>query len=366
MKPNQDTIGRPARLGAQLQLAFALTVWLGALPSLLAQAVPDRMNYQGILLQGNGAPVTTRTDVEFRIYDSSQGGTLLWARSHRITPDTNGAFNVVLMEGESAIETGSPAYTSLSSVFTSAGSDVRYMELTVQGSTPIFPRQRFVPAPYAFLASDALTLNKRPPTDYFLPPGMVAPFAGPATAGSEPAGWLLCDGRAVSRTTYARLFGAIGTAWGQGDGSSTFNLPDLRGLFLRGVNGTRLDRFADPDRDSREAANPGGNSANSVGTVQTNKLATHNHLWGQTTAGAWNAKKIQSWTSMTASSVTDILLPFAPQEVTAIQTLLTRTSDNSFYVSPESATLYTKPESTEYRTGETRPNNAYVNYIIKY
>lgn len=58
----------------------------------------------------------------------------------------------------------------------------------------------------------------------FLPPGMMAPYGG----GSAPSGWLLCDGTAVSRTTYATLFTAIGVVWGVGDGSTTFNLPDLR------------------------------------------------------------------------------------------------------------------------------------------
>ena len=55
--------------------------------------------------------------------------------------------------------------------------------------------------------------------------GIIQMFAG-ATA---PDGWLICDGSAVSRTTYATLFAAIGTTWGAGNGSTTFNLPDLRG-----------------------------------------------------------------------------------------------------------------------------------------
>lgn len=58
-----------------------------------------------------------------------------------------------------------------------------------------------------------------------LPPGMTVPYGG----ASAPTGWLLCNGAAVSRTTYSALFAAIGTAYGVGDGSSTFNLPDLRG-----------------------------------------------------------------------------------------------------------------------------------------
>lgn len=52
---------------------------------------------------------------------------------------------------------------------------------------------------------------------------------------TAPSGWLLCQGQAVSRTTYADLFTAIGTAFGEGDGSTTFNLPDLREATTKGV-----------------------------------------------------------------------------------------------------------------------------------
>lgn len=63
-----------------------------------------------------------------------------------------------------------------------------------------------------------------------MPAGVVAMHA----ANAAPTGWLECSGAAVSRTTYAALFAAIGTTWGVGDGSTTFNLPDLRGEFARG------------------------------------------------------------------------------------------------------------------------------------
>jgi microcystin-dependent protein len=63
-----------------------------------------------------------------------------------------------------------------------------------------------------------------------LPAGAVMPFA----MNSAPSGWLAADGAAVSRTTYATLFAAISTTHGVGDGSTTFNLPDLRGIFVRG------------------------------------------------------------------------------------------------------------------------------------
>ena len=67
--------------------------------------------------------------------------------------------------------------------------------------------------------------------------GFVAGDLKPWPAASVPAGWLDCDGAVVSRTTYAALFAAVGTAWGAGDGSTTFGLPDLRRRTLVGAGG---------------------------------------------------------------------------------------------------------------------------------
>jgi microcystin-dependent protein len=65
-------------------------------------------------------------------------------------------------------------------------------------------------------------------------PGIVIPFAGMVS----PEGYLLCDGSEVSRSTYALLYAVIGDTYGAGDGSTTFNLPDLRGRVVIGVAGT--------------------------------------------------------------------------------------------------------------------------------
>ena len=65
----------------------------------------------------------------------------------------------------------------------------------------------------------------------FLPAGSIMPFAG----HNIPNGFLLCDGREISRDEYSNLFNALGEDWGEGNGSTTFNIPDLRGAFLRGV-----------------------------------------------------------------------------------------------------------------------------------
>lgn len=63
--------------------------------------------------------------------------------------------------------------------------------------------------------------------------GSISLFAGAAL----PEGYLLCDGAELSREVYAELFSAIGTTWGEGDGENTFNIPDLRGKFIRGCGG---------------------------------------------------------------------------------------------------------------------------------
>jgi microcystin-dependent protein len=61
-----------------------------------------------------------------------------------------------------------------------------------------------------------------------VPVGTIIPYAG----SEAPAGWLFCDGQEVSRTEYAKLFAVIGTIYGAGDGSTTFNLPNLKGRVL--------------------------------------------------------------------------------------------------------------------------------------
>lgn len=73
-------------------------------------------------------------------------------------------------------------------------------------------------------AKTAQTLHGKPP-EYYMPVGTVVPFSGTAL----PDGWLWCGGNAISRTTYSKLFAVIGTTYGDGDGNSTFHLPDLRG-----------------------------------------------------------------------------------------------------------------------------------------
>ena len=83
---------------------------------------------------------------------------------------------------------------------------------------------------YALNENETLQEIKRPPRI-----GFIKTFAGT----TPPEGTLLCDGSAVSRDTYSDLFDVIGTTWGEGDGETTFNLPDLRGKWLMGADAER-------------------------------------------------------------------------------------------------------------------------------
>ena len=89
-----------------------------------------------------------------------------------------------------------------------------------------------------------------------IPPGVILMY-GAATA---PAGWLECNGDAVSRTTYSALFSVIGTTYGSGNGTTTFNLPDLRGEFIRGWD---HGRGVDKNRI--------------FGSTQEDEIKSHNH-----------------------------------------------------------------------------------------
>ena len=108
-----------------------------------------------------------------------------------------------------------------------------------------------------------------------VPSGGILAFA----RSSAPPGWLVADGRAVSRTQYVDLFNALGTTFGAGNGSSTFNLPDLRGAFVRGwvANGT-----VDAGRGFGSTQQPQNQQHTHVATGTA--VPAHTHAF--TTAGA--------------------------------------------------------------------------------
>ena len=158
--------------------------------------------------------------------------------------------------------------------------------------------------------------------------GMIAPFA----MTSAPTGWLTCDGTAVSRTTYSDLFTAIGTTWGSGDGSSTFNLPDLRGAFLRGTGSHGTSNMA----NGNDFAGP------AVGSFENDSFQGHAH-------------NIRGDEIGSGSNMIDSL----GGDASGVQSI--------FEAQPGGDSGYYEVDSNGFpRHGdETRPFNAGINYCIK-
>ena len=99
-----------------------------------------------------------------------------------------------------------------------------------------------------------------------MPAGVITQFAG----STAPTGWLLCNGNAVSRTTYSALFTAIGTTYGTGNGSTTFNLPNFQGRVPVGSNTTYA---------------LGSSGGEATHTLTVDEMPTHNHGTGLTGYG---------------------------------------------------------------------------------
>lgn len=155
-------------------------------------------------------------------------------------------------------------------------------------------------------------------------------------AETVPTGALECNGAAVSRTTYARLFDIIGTAWGAGNGTTTFNLPDMRGRVPRGyAHGSGND----PDRATRTASNTGGATGDHVGTVQADKVGA--------ISGSFDISSGDTVLKPTGSGAT-----IAPGPDDSYQ---------HYAASPISGT-----GTVSLGSGETRGKNASVMYVIAF
>jgi microcystin-dependent protein len=104
-----------------------------------------------------------------------------------------------------------------------------------------------------------------------VPVGAIVAFGGPES--EIPDGWLPCHGQSLETSKYPKLAEALAKSWGGNSSGTKFNLPDLRGQFLRGWD-ENADN--DPDKMSRTSKN-GGNSGNKVGSYQEDEVEKHNH-----------------------------------------------------------------------------------------
>ena len=178
------------------------------------------------------------------------------------------------------------------------------------------------------------------------PPGTVTAYAAPVGGAVDPPlGWLLCNGSAVSRTKYAGLFAVIGTTAGVGDGTTTFNLPDYRGYFLRGVD---QGAGRDPEAATRTPMANGSNSGDAVNTLEAEAFKMHAH--GGTTGGTHTQ---MTWTNAArdySGGPGPSCVGFPYVNVTGCGNFF---DEHVHDIAPQGGT-------------ETRPVNAAVNYLVKY
>jgi microcystin-dependent protein len=179
-----------------------------------------------------------------------------------------------------------------------------------------------IPVVLPGVPTTALQAATKSYVDLVMPPGSLMAYA----ASTAPSGWLSCNGAAVLRATYADLFSAISTTWGTGDGSTTFNVPDLRGQFLRGYD-SRVPGSGALDTTTFAGTTTSGNAtisgisslltaylyagmpitgagisasttiatvSNTSITISANATATSTALAGTTTSGSYNVTSIST------------------------------------------------------------------------
>lgn len=157
--------------------------------------------------------------------------------------------------------------------------------------------------PSSFIAGDGIDITDGviSATEKALnPTGVIQVFAG--ASGSVPAGWLLCDGSAVSRTTYADLFALLSTTYGAGNGSTTFNLPNLKGKVPVGLDSaqTEFDTLAETGGSKTNNHTHGAGSY--VSTSSNNGNGWGGAYWGGNSIAQYNI----SGTSATPSDTNNL------------------------------------------------------------
>ena len=317
---------------SQIKFSVIITVLcLIVFPVEVAVAVPigTAFTYQGRLIDAN-EPADGLYDFQFRLFDDANTVT-----GNQVGGDVNKP-DVDVIDGYFTIGLD---FGSDPNMF---NGDARWLEIDVRigdsndpnAYSTLMPRQELTPTPYALQTrgifvddSGNVGIGTTSPgaklevkgrikdeTGFVMPIGTILAYS----AATAPSGWLLCDGSSYSTSAYPDLFALIQYTFGGSGGS--FNVPDFRGRFLRGwANG----QARDPDRTSRTAMNTGGNTGDSIGSVQDDNFKEHNHQGshlvntGGGGSGAYGATFTMYGIGVTGGN-------------------------------------------------ETRPKNAYVNFIIKY
>lgn len=308
-----------------------LFLFIAALVAFAANAQNSGLgfNYQAVVRNVNGV-LLADTDVNLRVslYPGQNANTPTWVETHTVHTDFSGCFGITV--GKGARDNSS---------LVAEYSDVNFASVYYWMKIEILEGDTYREVSYSQLPSSPYSEVSHNAT--LFPAGVIVPFAGEVE--NIPYGWMLCDGSQVSRAEYTNLYNAIGVCWGMGDGSTTFNLPDLRGMFLRGVSG---DSGNDADANSRIVLNDnGGNTGNQVGSYQGDAIRniTGTFRGGRNYGGSW--QNDQTGAFYVAGST------YNPKG--------TDTSGAGIKVGFDASGVV--PVG-----GDNRPKNVYVNYIIKF
>ena len=288
--------------------------------------------YQAVLRDNNGNILANKNvGVKITII---QGAPATAVSSEEFNQSSD-EFGVVNLE----IGTGTAPSVSYQTIDWSKGNNQLRVDIDITGGRnfSLLGTSLILSVPVANYASKAGVASSAG-----FPAGMIIAFAGDTS--KIPSGWLLCNGKAINRVNYATLFQTIGVSWGSGDIINTFNLPDLRGQFLRG---TDLGAGNDPDVVGRTLKNSATWSNSKVGSYQGDVYLSHNH-------GGGNHTHSQQTNFANGGTLSAWGFSFSQQ-------MNCLTDNNIHQIINKSGDIITSNGGNE-----TRPKNAYVNYIIKY
>ncbi len=330
-----------------LLIIITLTSW-----AVTSQNIPG-INYQALVRDINGQAIASQNiQLRVSILKDSTTGTIVYKESHDVATNSFGQLNLSIGEGEvlegifNAINWGSAPFFLKTEIDLNGSGTFHELEVVKFYSVPVSRVAGGVPVMTSGgrdaieepMAGMQIFNSSRKCIEFFTgtnwtsadAPGSIKPFAG--CVDKIPEGWLLCNGDELSTTEKADLFEVIANNWGIA-ATDMFKLPDLRGVFLRGVNINRDDVFSDPDIELRVPSGDG--EKNDVGSFQGDIFGSHTHSYPASNTGCGI-----TWTE-------------------------------AYWALPEvqltNAIGHCAASSGDFRGGEeTRSKNAYVNYIIKY
>ena len=291
--------------------------------------------FQGYALDPEGKALG-QEDIKVRFTISNISGTGGYSVVHDLQTDVFGVFTATI-GSINPVDFGNIDYR-----------EIKYLKVEVKktagGIYTTISEGQMQSVPYAQYANNGV------------PKGTIIAFAGDKNniTNGVPSGWLLCDGASVAISSYPGLYAMIGNSWG--GTAASFNLPDLRGRFLRGVDDGAGN---DPDALNRTEIKPGGNTGDAVGSLQTDMLKSHDHTGFTGPGGAHDHRTnpnlsggfVQSgggatplgWDGTDSGGEISLVYP-VPYQAEGDHTHGTNASGGN----------------------ETRPTNASVYYIIKY